>query len=66
MEITRQELQKKFIEQNTARLNVVAAEEKWSETEEGFDSLQEEIENIETQTRQIGEDKEKTGRFAGT
>ena len=62
MEITRQELQKKFIEQNTARLNVVAAEEKWSETEEGFDSLQEEIENIETQTRQIGEDKEKTVR----
>lgn len=62
LEITRQELQKKFIEQNTARLNVVAAEEKWSETEEGFDSLQEEIENIETQTRQIGEDKEKTVR----
>ena len=40
----------------------MAAEEKWSETEEGFDSLQEEIENIETQTRQIGEDKEKTVR----
>ncbi len=60
LESTRQILQNKFIEQNTARLNVTAAEERWNETEEGFGSLQEEKEEIERQIREIGEDKEKT------
>ena len=53
-------MQAKFIEQNTARLNVMAAEEKWNATEAGFGSLQEEQEETARQVRQIGEDKEKT------
>ncbi len=61
-ETIRLTLQNKFIEQNTARLNVIAAEEKWNETEEGFGSLQEEQNEIEIQIRQIGEDKEQTGK----
>lgn len=60
LETARLTLQNKFIEQNTARLNVIAAEEKWNETEEGYGSLQEEQTQIEEQIRQIGEDKEKT------
>jgi len=58
LEEVRRLLQEKFIQQNTARLNVVAAKEKWSETEEGFTSLQREQEDIESQIRQIGQDKE--------
>ena len=60
LETTRQMLQERFIEQNTTRLNVIAAEEKWNATEQGFGSLQEEQEEIARQIRQIGEDKEKT------
>lgn len=60
LETARLTLQNKFIEQNTARLNVIAAEEKWNETEEGYGSLQEEQTQIEEQIHQIGEDKEKT------
>lgn len=61
-ETIRLTLQNKFIEQNTARLNVIAAEEKWNETEEGFGSLQEEQKEIDIQIRQIGEDKEQTAK----
>ena len=60
METTRLTIQNKFIEQNTARLNVMAAEEKWNETEEGFDSLKEEQEEIDIQMKQIAGDKEQT------
>ena len=62
LETMRLTLQNKFIEQNTARLNVTAAEEKWNETEEGFGSLQEEQEQIEVQIAQINADKERTVR----
>ncbi len=60
LETTRQMLQERFIEQNTARLNVIAAEEKWNATEQGFGSLQEEQEEIGRQILQVGEEKEKT------
>ena len=60
LQIIRQTLQEKFIEQNTARLNVMAAEEKWNETEAGFGSLEEEQEEIRGQILQIGKDREET------
>ncbi len=60
LEQTRKTLQEKFIEQNTARLNVIAAEEKWNETEAGFGSLEEEQEEIRKQILQTGEDREAT------
>ena len=60
LETLRLTLQNKFIEQNTVRLNVTAAEEKWNETEEGFGSLEEERKEIEKQISQINLDKERT------
>ena len=52
-------LQELFIRQNTARLNVVAAEEKKNEAEQGFGSLVEEQQDIEQKVAQINADKEK-------
>lgn len=47
------QIQRKFIEQNTARMNVMQAEEKKSETAEGFDTLKNEEQDIETQMKEI-------------
>lgn len=53
------QIQRKFIEQNTARMNVMQAEEKKSETTEGFGELKTEEQDIETQIGEI-----KTGKDA--
>ncbi len=57
LEETRASLQERFIAQNTARLNVMSAQEKWNETEEGFGSLRNEQEEIGKQFEQIQTDK---------
>ena len=53
-------LQAKFIEQNTARLNVMQAQEKKNETGKGFEKLKEEQTDIETQIREIQEEKQRS------
>ncbi len=58
LEETKATLQDKFIEQNTARLNVMQAEERKSETEAGFGELKSEEQEIEKQIREIEEGKE--------
>lgn len=50
-------LQEAFIRQNTARLNVLSAQEKKSQTEQGFDSLKKEEREIAVQTLEIEENK---------
>ncbi len=57
LEETRAALQERFIAQNTARLNVVSAQEKWNETEEGFGSLRSEQQEIENQMTEIQTEK---------
>lgn len=52
------QLQRKFIEQNTARLNVIQAQERKNEAEEGFDELKVEEQDIETQIQEIQVSKE--------
>ncbi len=52
------QIQRKFIEQNTARMNVMQAEEKKSETAEGFGELKTEEQDIETQIEEIRAGKE--------
>ncbi|MBQ8527021.1 MAG: chromosome segregation protein SMC [Lachnospiraceae bacterium] len=52
-------LQAKFIEQNTARLNVMQAQEKRHETGKDFEKLKEEQTEIETQIREIQDEKQK-------
>jgi len=47
------QIQRKFIEQNTARMNVMQAEEKKSETTEGFGELKTEEQDIEAQIGEI-------------
>ncbi|MBO5209513.1 MAG: chromosome segregation protein SMC [Lachnospiraceae bacterium] len=53
------QLQRKFIEQNTARLNVIQAQERKNETAEGFSELKTEEQEIETQIKeiQVGKDE---------
>ncbi len=53
------QLQRKFIEQNTARMNVMQARDKKSETEEGFGELKSEEQDIELQIKesQVGKDE---------
>ncbi len=53
-------LQELFLKQNTARMNVVSAEEKKNEAEQGFGTLREEQQDIERKTAEIYIDKEKT------
>ncbi len=53
-------LQELFIRQNTARMNVVTAEERKNEAEQGFGTLQEEQQDIERKVAQIHADKEQT------
>ncbi len=62
LEEARLSLQNKFIEQNTARLNVIAAQEKWNETEEGFGSLKEQRQELGEQIAEIGKEKEQTAK----
>lgn len=54
------ELQELFLKQNTARMNVVSAEERKSEAEKGFGTLREEQQEIAQKTAEIHTDKEKT------
>ena len=49
-----------FLKQNTARINVVSAEERKSEAEQGFGTLREEQQEIAQKTAEIHMDKEKT------
>ena len=58
LEETKATLQDKFIEQNTARLNVMQAEERKNETEAGFGELKAEEREIEKQILEIKEGKE--------
>lgn len=53
LEDTKSQLQDKFIEQNTARMNVIKAEERKNEAEEGFGALKTEEQEIETQIQEI-------------
>ncbi len=62
LETTRRSLQETFIEQNTVRLNVIAAQERCSETQEGYGSLQEEQEAVAGQIREMQAEKEQTGK----
>lgn len=57
-EILNEEIQKKFIEQNTKRLNVIQAQEKCEETEQGFDELKSEEQEIGRQISDICKNKE--------
>ena len=53
-------LQDLFIKQNTARMNVVAAEERKNEAEKGFGNLKLEEQDIEQKVQEINQDKEST------
>lgn len=57
IEETKAKLQNLFIQQNTARLNVIAAEEKKAEAEQGFGDLKQEEIDIEEKTAQMNTDK---------
>jgi len=58
VEDTKTKLQEQFILQNTARLNVIKAEERRDETNQGFDELKKEEEEIEKQILDITANKE--------
>ena len=51
-------LQELFIQQNTARLNVITAQERKNEAEQGFDSLRTEAKEIEQKVGEITYEKE--------
>lgn len=55
-------LQNAFIRQNTARLNIEAAQEKKDQTKAGVEDLKKEEIEIETQVLQIRKEKEETKR----
>ena len=56
------QIQRKFIEQNTARMSVMQAEEKKNETAEGFGELKTEEQDIETQLLEIRTGKEEAAK----
>lgn len=58
LEDTKSRLQDKFIEQNTARMNVIKAEERKNEAEEGFGELKNEEQEIEEKFLEIRSSKE--------
>ncbi len=58
LEEAKAKLQEAFIRQNTARLNVLSAQEKKSQTEAGFDSLKQEEAGIGAQVLDIKSQKE--------
>lgn len=57
-ETVKEEIQQKFIEQNTKRLSVIQAQEKREETEQGFDELKNEEQEIGRQIADIMQNKE--------
>ena len=62
LEDVKGQLQRRFIEQNTARLNVMQARDKKSETEEGFGELKTEEQEIELQIKEIQVGKDEIAR----
>ena len=56
------QLQRKFIEQNTARMNVMQARDRKSEAEEGFGELKTEEQEIELQIKEIQVGKDEIAR----
>ncbi len=58
LEDTKSGLQDKFIEQNTARMNVIKAQERKNEAEEGFGKLKDEEQEIEEKILEIRSAKE--------
>jgi chromosome segregation protein len=67
LESTKTELQNKFIEQNTARLNVVKEEERKKEAEGNFTDLKTENDEIESKIREIAaQEKEAEESLAGS
>ena len=58
LEALKADIQRKFIEQNTARLSVESAEERMEEAEAGSRSLMEELKEMEKQVLEIKQDKE--------
>ena len=56
------QLQRRFIEQNTARLNVMQARDRKSETEEGFGELKAEEQDIAQQIQEIRTGKDEIAR----
>ncbi len=67
IETVKNQIQERFIAQNTARLNVIKAQERREETEKGFGELKSEQEQIEETIRDIASQKEETvGRLAGS
>ncbi len=58
LEQMKSKLQEEFIHQNTARLNVITAQERKNETEQGFDALKNEEVEIERQVLEIQENKD--------
>ena len=55
LEDTKGHLQDAFIEQNTARMNVIAAEEKKQEAETGLETLKKEEQELELRIREVQE-----------
>lgn len=67
LEETKTQLQEAFIRQNTARLNVISAQEKKSRTRDGMEAIKKEEGEIETQVRGIMRDKEEvSGELAAS
>lgn len=62
IETVKSSLQEQFILQNTARLNVIKAEERKNEAESGFDELKTEEKEMDLQVLQIKQDKEAIGK----
>lgn len=62
LEDVKGQLQRKFIEQNTARMNVIQAQDKKSEAEEGFGELKTEEQDIEQQIKEIRVGKDEIAR----
>ena len=58
IEEEKSKLQELFIQQNTARMNVVAAEERKTEAEKGFGDLKLEEQDIEQKVLEMNKDKE--------
>ncbi|NLL75710.1 MAG: chromosome segregation protein SMC [Clostridiales bacterium] len=58
LEGTKSRLQEEFIKQNTARINVIKAEERKNEAEEGFGELKSEEKEIDNQILEIKRNKE--------
>ena len=62
LETAKTQLQNKFIEQNTARLNVVKEEERKKEAEGNFTDLKNENEDIENKLREIDEQEKEAAQ----